>query len=121
MRPLEIAAKAYNLERERWRIHEQLPPKSRYYITCLGYESGVHVVVFETDDHGEIHLQFERLRDGAAMRTALLALAESDLSDDLIDGESKGMIWGTSGSLIDMNRNNFRAMLKAIASEADNE
>lgn len=45
----------------------------------------------------------------------LIALAECELSDELIDGEAEGMIWSTSGDQIDMHRNNFKAIVRAIA------
>lgn len=63
----------------------------------------------------EILPDSHRNRMMESMSAALLALAECDLSDELIDGEAEGMIWATSGDQIDMHRNNFKAIIRSIA------
>jgi hypothetical protein len=55
--------------------------------------------------------------DIADMRAALLALAEMELDDMMVD-EAPGMIWGTSGDLINMATNNFRAICRALAEQS---
>jgi hypothetical protein len=42
-------------------------------------------------------------------------LAEAELSDDFLDGEVKGIVWATTGSLLEMTRNNFRSICRSLA------
>jgi hypothetical protein len=85
MTPLQAASTAYNYERSRWRVQEQHPSNPRFWIMRSDYESKTTDVVFETNDHGEVHVQFDRLRDDASMRAALLALAECELPEGMLD------------------------------------
>jgi hypothetical protein len=64
------------------------------------------------DDLEESHRH--RLRE--AQCAALLALAKAELDDMMVD-EAPGMIWGTSGDLINMATNNFRAICRALAEQ----
>lgn len=121
MTPLEAASTAYNYERSRWRVQERHPPKPRFRIMRSDYESETTDVIFETDDHGEIHVQFDRLRDDASMRAALLALAECELPDDLVAHALKNSASKfPEGHFVGVRegyRIEFRAMLRSIANE----
>lgn len=131
MTPLETAAKAYELERSLWSICERHPPKSIYTISRADYESGTSDIIFETDDHGDAHVQFDRLRNDASMRAALLALAECELPMRAI-AEGKNVMpvetkyWIENGSIFARHladhdcvqpEEPFRAILRSIATE----
>lgn len=122
MTPLRQAAEAYTHEHSRWRIIDRHPPKPKYSIVRSDYESGSSENIFETDDHGQANVFFDRLRGDASMRAALLALAGCELPESAIAvGIDHATDSGSEFDDIQPTSRAFRAMLRSIASEGKSD
>ncbi len=111
MNAVEAMAKAYEEEKYRWQL-SQNPVNKRYEV--LRREGNACDGIFDHENRDKAAEILHREWTRAAMRAALIALAQAEIDDEILD--TCGLVYSSASGHTDI-RHNLECILRALAEQ----